>query len=102
MEADRIEALPDVDAEAALGALAHGHRLAIYRLLARSGETGVSAGGIAAELGLPNSSLSFHLAHLVRAGLARQERRSRSLIYTADDAAMRRLLDYLIQSCRSR
>ena len=83
----------------ALSALAQEHRLALFRLLVQAGEDGMSAGAIADALGLPNSSLSFHLAHLARAGLIRQERQGRSLIYRADDAAMNDLLGYLMENC---
>jgi len=83
----------------ALGALAQEHRLAVFRLLVQAGEDGMPAGAIAEALGLPNSSLSFHLAGLTRAGLIGQERRSRSLIYTADYGAMNALLLYLTENC---
>ena len=86
-------------AVAALGALAQEHRLAVFRLLVQAGEEGLPAGAIAERLGLPNSSLSFHLAQLARAGLIRQERRSRSLIYRPDFAAMSGLVDYLLENC---
>lgn len=91
-----MEAARAVDA---LGALAQEHRLAAFRLLVQAGERGLAAGAIAEKLGLPNSSLSFHLAHLARAGLVTQERRSRSLIYRADYAAMNGLLGYLMENC---
>ena len=87
------------NAIAALGALAQEHRLALFRLLVQAGEDGVAAGAIAAALGIPNSSLSFHLAQLSRAGLIRQERRHRSLIYRADYAAMNALVSYLMENC---
>ena len=83
----------------ALGALAHEHRLALFRLLVQAGAGGMPAGAIAEALALPNSSLSFHLAHLTRAGLIRQTRQSRSLIYTADYAAMNGLVGYLMDNC---
>lgn len=83
----------------ALGALAQEHRLAVFRLLVQAGDEGMPAGAIAEALGIPNSSLSFHLAQLSRAGLIRQERQSRSLIYTADYAAMNALLGYLTENC---
>ena len=83
----------------ALGALAHEHRLALFRLLVQAGTEGMPAGAIAEALALPNSSLSFHLAHLTRAGLIRQTRQSRSLIYTADYAAMNGLVGYLMANC---
>jgi len=83
----------------ALGALAQEHRLAIFRLLVQAGSDGMSAGSIADALGVPNSSLSFHLAHLTRAGLITQERQSRSLIYRADYPAMNALMGYLMENC---
>lgn len=83
----------------ALSALAHEHRLALFRLLVQAGKTGLAAGTIAERLNVPNSSLSFHLAHLTRAGLINQRRQSRSLIYTADYAAMTALLGYLTENC---
>lgn len=84
---------------AALGSLAQEHRLAIFRLLVQAGEDGMPAGAIAEALGVPNSSLSFHLAYLHRAGLIAQERRSRSLIYSADYKAMNALVGYLMENC---
>jgi ArsR family transcriptional regulator len=84
---------------AALGALAQEHRLALFRLLVQAGEDGLAAGAIAAALGIPASSLSFHLAQLARAGLVRQERRHRSIIYRADYEAMSALIGYLTENC---
>jgi DNA-binding transcriptional ArsR family regulator len=84
---------------AALGALAQEHRLAAFRLLVQAGESGLAAGAIAERLAMPNSSLSFHLAQLARAGLVRSERRHRSLVYRADYEAMNRLVGYLMENC---
>ena len=53
----------------ALGALAHEHRLAVYRLLVERGPEGLAAGAIAERIGLVPSSLTFHLQNLRRAGL---------------------------------
>ena len=53
----------------ALGALAQDHRLALFRLLVQTGEGGLAAGMIAEKLGVPNSSLSYHLTQLREAGL---------------------------------
>ena len=83
----------------ALGALAQEHRLALFRLLVQAGGDGMSAGSLAEALSLPNSSLSFHLAHLNRAGLIDQRRDGRSLIYTANYAAMNELIGYLMENC---
>lgn len=87
---------------AALSALAQEHRLAAFRLLVQAGDEGLAAGALAQRLGIPNSSLSFHLAQLSRAGLIRQERRSRSLIYRADFGAMNALVSYLLENCCDR
>ena len=83
----------------ALGALAQEHRLALFRLLVQAGEQGMPAGAIAEALGIPGSSLSFHLAQLQRAGLIDQRRDGRSLIYRANYAAMDRLVAYLMENC---
>jgi ArsR family transcriptional regulator, arsenate/arsenite/antimonite-responsive transcriptional repressor len=83
----------------ALGALAQEHRLALFRLLVQAGEQGMPAGAIADALGVPNSSLSFHLAQLSRAGLVTQERQHRSLIYRANYPAMNSLVAYLMENC---
>lgn len=87
------------DAVKALGALAQEHRLALFRLLVQAGDRGMPAGAVADALEIPNSSLSFHLAHLTRAGLIQQRRQGRSLIYTADYAAMNALVGYLVENC---
>lgn len=83
----------------ALGALAHEHRLAIYRLLVQSGPEGLSAGAIAERVGMLPSSLTFHIQSLQRAGLVTQTRVSRHLIYAADFSAMNNLVDYLTENC---
>jgi ArsR family transcriptional regulator, arsenate/arsenite/antimonite-responsive transcriptional repressor len=91
-----------MDAEVAvgaLGALAQEHRLALFRLLVQAGQEGMAAGAIAGALGIPGSSLSFHLAQLQGAGLIAQRREGRSLIYSADYAAMDRLVAYLMENC---
>jgi ArsR family transcriptional regulator, arsenate/arsenite/antimonite-responsive transcriptional repressor len=85
----------------ALGALAHEHRLAIYRLLVERGPAGFPAGVIGEKMGLVPSSLTFHLQSLQRAGLISQVRSSRQLIYSADFAAMNELVGYLTDKCCS-
>ena len=91
--------MKNADAVSALAALAQEHRLAVYRLLVKSGPDGSAAGEIADSLKLPASSLSFHLSHLNRAGLITQQREGRSLIYAADFDRMNDLLAYLIEDC---
>lgn len=83
----------------ALGALAHEHRLAVYRLLVQRGPEGLPAGAIGQRVGLLPSSLTFHLQNLQRAGLISQRRDSRQLIYSADFAVMNGLVGYLTENC---
>jgi ArsR family transcriptional regulator, arsenate/arsenite/antimonite-responsive transcriptional repressor len=96
---NRMSVLKAKSAITALGALAHDKRLALFRLLVQAGDAGLAAGLIAKKLRLPNSSLSFHLAHLTRAGMILQHRQSRSLIYTANYDAMNALVAYLTENC---
>lgn len=83
----------------ALGALAQEHRLAVFRLLVQAGPEGLAAGVLADRIGVPPSSMSFHLTQLSHAGLISQRRESRSIIYAADYAAMNRLLAFLTENC---
>src|ERR1700685_886122 len=87
------------DAIEALGALAHEHRLGIYRLLVQEGPVGMPAGRIATKVGLVPSSLTFHLQALQRAGLISQRRESRQLIYSADFDVMNGVVGYLTENC---
>jgi DNA-binding transcriptional ArsR family regulator len=83
----------------ALGALAHEHRLAIYRLLVQRGPEGLPAGAIGESVGLVPSSLTFHLQNLQRARLIAQRRESRQLIYSVDFTVMNGLVCYLTENC---
>jgi ArsR family transcriptional regulator len=83
----------------ALGALAHEHRLAVYRLLVERGPQGLPAGAIGEGIGVVPSSLTFHLQALQRAGLILQRREGRQLIYSADFDAMKGLVGYLTENC---
>jgi DNA-binding transcriptional ArsR family regulator len=90
------------EAVQALGALAHETRLAIFRMLVERGPDGLSAGIIAERLGVPPSSLTFHVQHLHRAGLITQRRVSRQLIYAANFAGMNGLVGFLTENCCGR
>lgn len=89
---------PNIAAET-LGALAQETRLEIFRLLVREGPDGIPAGVIAERLSVPAPTLSFHLAHLSRAGLAVSRREGRSILYAANYSGMNALLTYLTQDC---
>lgn len=83
----------------ALAALAQEHRLAAFRLLVQAGSGGIPAGVLAEKIGVPPSSMSFHLSQLAHAGLVTQRRESRSIIYCADYSAMGALMGYLTENC---
>lgn len=84
---------------AALGALSQETRLDAFRLLVRAGPEGLTPGAVGERLGIPAATLSFHLKELRNAGIVRVRRESRSLIYSADFAAMNALLGFLTEHC---
>ncbi len=52
------------EAAFAFAALGQGTRLELLRVLLETGPTGLAAGEVAARLGVPPSTLSFHLRAL--------------------------------------
>ena len=82
-----------------LSALAQDTRLGIYRLLVQAGPEGMAAGAIGEKLDLAPATLSFHLAGLTRAGLARSRQEGRFVIYSADFERMNALLGFLTDNC---
>lgn len=82
-----------------LSALAQESRLSIFRLLVQAGPEGMAAGSIGEKLDLPPATLSFHLAGLTRAGIARSRQEGRFVIYSADFESMNRLVGYLTENC---
>jgi ArsR family transcriptional regulator len=87
------------NAIAALAALAQDNRLDTYRLLVQAGPDGMPAGQVAAALGLPPNTLSFHFDRLRNAGLVTVRRAGRSMIYAARFDTMNALLGYLTENC---
>ena len=83
----------------ALAALAQESRLAIYRLLVETGPQGLAASKIAERLGMPASSLSFHLKELTHAELVRPQQEGRSIIYSANFDTMNALMGFLTENC---
>ena len=83
----------------ALSALAQESRLAVFRLLVRRGPAGLPAGEISGRVGVPPTTLSFHLAHLSRAGLVSSRREGRSILYTASFPGMQELMAFLLENC---
>ena len=83
----------------ALAALAQSTRLQAFRILVKHEPDGLAAGDLARALEVPQNTLSAHLSILSRAGLVRSERRSRSVVYSADLAEFQKVALYLLQDC---
>jgi ArsR family transcriptional regulator, arsenate/arsenite/antimonite-responsive transcriptional repressor len=83
----------------ALAALAHGVRLKVFRALVVAGPSGLIPSVMQEGLGIPATTLSFHLKELANAGLVNIERHSRSLVYRAAYGQMNSVLGYLTQNC---
>jgi DNA-binding transcriptional ArsR family regulator len=91
-----METMQAIDA---LAALAQPSRLGAFRLLVEAGPQGLAAGVIGEKLELPAATLSFHLAHLVRAGLVRSRQEGRFVIYSTNFENMNALVGYLTENC---
>jgi len=84
-----------------LAALGNPTRLEIFRFLVKAGEAGLPVGAIQAELGVPASTLSHHLRHLVSVGLVFQDRKGVSLICRTNYPSMQGVIDFLMLECCS-
>ena len=74
-------------------------RLEVFRLLVKAGDGGLPVGEIQDHLGIPASTLSHHLAHLVNAGLVLQEREGRVLRCRPNFPLMDDLIGFLTSEC---
>ena len=91
--------MEEKDIVRALAALAHDLRLRVFRMLVVAGPEGLTPGTIAAQLDVPNATLSFHLKELMNAALVTQERDGRTLIYRAAYEQMNAVLGFLTENC---
>lgn len=87
------------DAVSSLSALAQPSRLGVFRLLVRTGESGLCAGEIAQLLELPKPTLSFHLKELAQANLIEAQRDGRTINYRVRVEGFRDLMAYLTEDC---
>lgn len=83
----------------ALGAEA---RLRILRLLLSAYPGGMVVGDVAAELGIPSSTLSHHLEKLKHEDLVCVRREGTYLWYSANSEALQELLQFLYAECCTR
>lgn len=86
-------------AVAALTALAHETRLAVFRQLVQAGPTGLPVGALLKTLRMPPPSLSFHLKELSIAKLVEVRRDGRFLYYSAAFPKINGLIEYLNENC---
>lgn len=91
--------IDDKNAVAMLAALAQETRLALFRLLIKKGPDGMMAGEIAQALGVPNSTLSYHLTTLEKAGLICATKQQRSIYYATNQPHISGFFAYLIEDC---
>jgi DNA-binding transcriptional ArsR family regulator len=91
--------MEEQDIVRSLAALAHAHRLQVFRALVVAGPQGMTPGVMAEGVGIASTSLSFHLKELMNAGLVTQERHGRNLVYRAAYDNMNALLSYLTENC---
>ena len=83
----------------ALNALSQETRLLVFKKLVEFGISGANAGDLARELNVPANTLSFHLAHLERAGLIKSTRTGRNINYCFNRAQMNELIGFLNENC---
>jgi len=74
-------------------------RLQAFRLLVKAGPDGLAAGVIGSELNTAHNTLSFHLNHLLNAGIVTSRKLGRSVIYSANFAAVSGLIGFLVKDC---
>jgi ArsR family transcriptional regulator len=87
------------DAAHCLESLGNDTRLTVYRALVRAGPGGLAVGQLQNRLEIPGSTLSHHIAHLVKNDLVAQNREGRVLRCTANYSKMNALLAFLSEEC---
>ncbi len=94
-----MEAMELKHAARCLEKLGHPVRLEVFRLLVKAGEGGLAVGALQDHLGIPASTLSHHLGHLLNVGLIDQVREGRVLRCQPDFSLMTQLVDFLGEEC---
>ena len=83
-------------------AMGTGPRLRIMRVLLSAHPAGLVVGDIAAELGIPASTLSHHLEKLKYEDLVKVRREGTYLWYSANAEELQELLGFLYAECCTR
>ena len=82
-----------------LAELGNPSRLSAFRLLVKAGPEGLPVKDIRSHLGIPQSTLSHHIAHLMSAGLVSQTREGRILRCRVDYGKIEEVLSFLLEDC---
>lgn len=82
-------------------ALSQETRLRAFRLLVEAGTDGLAAGRVSEQLNTAHNTMSFHLTHLVNAGIVHSQKQGRSVIYRADFEQMHELIGFMVKDCCS-
>lgn len=90
------------DATEAFSSLSQETRLKVFKLLIEYGRDGTMPSKIAEELDIPANTLSFHLAHMSKAGLVTSKKDGRSITYYANCDLIEDLIGYLQANCCAR
>ena len=91
--------MTDIKAANSFAALGHPSRVAILRLLVQAGDDGLSVSQMRTHLKMPATTFGHHLKAMADAGLVSQTKRGRSLISTANYAALQSLIGFLMEDC---
>lgn len=79
--------------------LGHPTRLSIFKLLVKSGRSGLAVGDIQVKLAIPHSTLSHHIAKLISVGLIMQQREGRTLYCIPQYESLNDLIHFLQDEC---
>jgi DNA-binding transcriptional ArsR family regulator len=87
------------DAAKVLKELGHPHRLRVFKRLVKAGFCGLPVGSLTEDLGIPHSSMTHHISHLVGAGLITQNRRGRVLQCVPQYQRLWDVISFLQEEC---
>jgi DNA-binding transcriptional ArsR family regulator len=82
-----------------MAALGNEARLTIVRMLLQALPGELSAGDIAQQTGIPNSTLSHHLERLRKEGLVSSRKDKQWVWYRADTDTLTNLVSFLYHDC---
>jgi len=82
-----------------LGELGNPTRLEIFRTLVRAGDRGLTIGDVQSRVGIPPSTLAFHLRALASADLIAQEKDGRAVWCRPRYDVLREVMEFLSVEC---